>query len=88
MVDSLRVQIGDTVKYSRDFLRSTGQITGDVPFMQGEVVVLQTLSPQTTLATVEFNKLAAHGPNATISPVQRLTVNVANLHVVGTPEPC
>lgn len=88
MSESLRVQIGDTVKYSREWLRNTGQITGDVPFMQGEVVALQTLSPQTTIATVEFNRLAAHGPKAIFSPIQRLSVNVTNLHVVGTPEPC
>ena len=31
-------QVGDKVAYRADFLRSTGQHTGDTPFLRGEVI--------------------------------------------------
>ena len=38
-----KVQVGDTVAYSRQFLQSTGQLTGDTPFARGKVTELTTL---------------------------------------------
>jgi hypothetical protein len=35
--------VGDVVKYSRQWLRSTGQFTGPVPFAVGVITDLQTL---------------------------------------------
>lgn len=40
-----KVYIGTHVAYSRDFLRSTGQITGDAPFLRGEVVDIVNINP-------------------------------------------
>jgi hypothetical protein len=37
------VQVGDTVAYSKQFLQSTGQLTGDAPFGRGKVTGLTTL---------------------------------------------
>lgn len=34
------IAVGDRVAYSANFLRSTGQLTGAVPFMRGTVVRL------------------------------------------------
>lgn len=49
------IQIGDTVGYSKRFLQSTGQYTGDAPFARGKVVGLQQLSPDVTLAEIEWD---------------------------------
>ena len=38
-----RFAVGDRVAYSVDFLRSTGQTTGDVPFLRGTVVEVRRL---------------------------------------------
>jgi hypothetical protein len=45
------VQVGDTVAYSRQFLRNTGQYTGDAPFARGKVTGLTPLG-QLLLAQV------------------------------------
>ena len=37
------VQVGDTVAYSKQFLQSTGQYTGDAPLARGKVTGLPTL---------------------------------------------
>jgi len=37
------IQTGDTVAYSKQFLQSTGQLTGDTPFARGKVTGLTTL---------------------------------------------
>jgi hypothetical protein len=37
------VQVGDTVAYSRQFLRNTRQYTGDAPFARGKVTGLTPL---------------------------------------------
>ena len=50
------VQVGDTVGYSKAFLQSTGQYTGDAPFARGKVLALQPLGQDTILAEIEWDK--------------------------------
>ena len=47
-------KVGDVVKYSREFLRNTGQQTGDAPFATGTITGLQTLGSGLTLATIDW----------------------------------
>lgn len=47
-------QIGDSVCYSRTYLQSTGQFTGDVPFARGVVQCLVPLG-QITLAEIAWD---------------------------------
>jgi len=61
------VSVGDKVCYSRQFLQSTGQQTGDVPFARGKVTALVKLG-ETMLAEIEWNQ-----------PDLPTRVNVANL---------
>jgi hypothetical protein len=49
------IQIGDKVAYSATFLRSTGNYTGPIPHARGTVTELKVLSPDVTLATVDWN---------------------------------
>lgn len=64
------VSVGDKVCYSRQFLQSTGQQTGDVPFARGTVTAITKLG-ETMLAEIEWNQQDL--PNR---------VNVANLSKV------
>jgi hypothetical protein len=48
------IAVGDTVAYSAAWLRSTGQYTGDIPRAKGKVVDLTVLSPDVTLAIVDW----------------------------------
>ena len=65
------VQIGDTVGYSKAFLQSTGQYTGDAPFARGKVLALHQLGQDTILAEIEWDK-----------PDLPTRVNVRNLSTV------
>ncbi len=47
------INIGDTVRYTRLFLRSTGEHTGAIPFARGIVTNLETLSDW-TLASIAW----------------------------------
>ena len=47
------VEVGDTVAYSKRFLQSTGQLTGDAPFASGQVSSIDPTFPEKT-APVEF----------------------------------
>ena len=49
-----KIAVGDIVKYSRDFLRSTGQITGPIPFAEGKVESIKDLGGL-QIATVAWN---------------------------------
>jgi len=51
-----KVQVGDTVGYSKAFLQSTGQYTGDAPFARGKVTALLPLGSDTTLAEIDWDK--------------------------------
>ena len=48
------IQIGDIVRYSTAWLRSTCQYTGDIPHARGTVTELKVLSPEITLAVVDW----------------------------------
>lgn len=61
------VKPGDQVAYSKKFLQSTGQYTGDAPFARGKVTRIVPLG-SLTLAQIEWN--VPDLPNR---------VNVANL---------
>jgi len=47
--------VGDKVCYSRTFLQSTGQQTGDVPFARGIVTAIEPLG-ETKLAVIAWDK--------------------------------
>lgn len=49
------IQVGDTVGYSKQFLQSTGQYTGDAPFARGQVIALHSLG-DITLAEIRWDK--------------------------------
>jgi hypothetical protein len=47
------IQVGDKVCYSKSFLQSTGQYTGDIPFARGVVVSIDTYGTL-RLATIDW----------------------------------
>lgn len=49
------IKVGDQVAYSKAFLQSTGQLTGDVPHARGTVTALKPLGKDVTLAEIEWN---------------------------------
>ncbi len=51
-----RIQVGDTVAYSKSFLQSTGQYTGDVPHARGKVTALVPVGKDLTLAEIAWDK--------------------------------
>ena len=54
MTKSKNYTPGDKVAYSARFLRSTGQYTGDIPFLRGEIVAVEPLGePQ--LCTIQWS---------------------------------
>lgn len=53
MAKKKNIEVGDTVKYSRTFLRSTGQYTGDIPFAVGTVTGLVPLGDN-VLAEIDW----------------------------------
>jgi len=65
------IQVGDVVGYSKAFLQSTGQYTGDAPFARGKVTALHPLGDETLLAEIEWDK-----------PDLPSRVNVKNLSTV------
>lgn len=65
------IKVGDTVGYSKAFLQSTGQYSGDAPLARGKVTGLHALSEDAILAEIEWDK-----PN--LPP----RVNVKNLSTV------
>ena len=62
------IKVGDLVAYRADFLRNTGQQTGEMPFARGRVVSLKQLGEETTIAEIDWG-------NPEIPP----KVNVRNL---------
>ena len=49
------INIGDKVCYSANYLRSTGQYTGDIPFARGIVTKLKDYGDDFILATISWN---------------------------------
>ena len=64
------IQVGDTVRYSRQWLQSTGTFTGDLPRAKGVVTAIKDYG-STKIATIEWDK-----------PEIPERVNVANLSKV------
>ncbi len=48
------IEVGDKVCYSRQFLQSTGQLTGDAPFARGVVTKIVPLG-ETSLAEIDWD---------------------------------
>lgn len=69
------IKVSDKVKYSRNFLRSTGQFTGDIPFAKGTVTAIKQYGGGMTLATIDWQ-----------NPEIPERVNVKNLTKIGTVE--
>ena len=65
------IQVGDIVGYSKAFLQSTGQYTGDAPFARGKVIALQPLGADILLAEIDW-----------VKPDLPSRVNVNNLSTV------
>lgn len=66
-------KIGDRVKYTREFCRNTGQITGDTPRDRGIVTEIKKYSDSFVLVTVEWQldspgKVAAANLTLTSDP--------------------
>jgi hypothetical protein len=74
------IQVGDQVKYRREFLQSTGQYTGCIPFARGTVTSLKRLgnsTSSTVIACVDWGKHYDDVP---------AKVNVFNLTLTSNPE--
>lgn len=69
-----KLAVGDRVKYRREFLQSTGQHTGDIPFARGTITRLKTYGSM-TLAGIEWD-----------DPEIPRQVAVANLTLASDPE--
>ncbi len=65
------IKEGDRVAYSKRFLQSTGQYTGDVPHARGTVTGLKVLSKDVTLAEIAWD-----------TPDLPARVNVKNLTTI------
>lgn len=72
-----QLSVGDQVKYSRQWLRNTGQYTGDICFAKGRIIELISVGGSLTLAKIDWGKLNGEIPEK---------VNVVNLVKVGTRE--
>jgi hypothetical protein len=48
-------KIGDRVQYARAWLRSTGQLAGDIPHATGRIISLAPVSNGLDIATIEWN---------------------------------
>jgi len=51
----MRIQVNDRVMYSKRFLQSTGQYTGDIPFAKGTVTEIRELGSEMKLAIVDWD---------------------------------
>ena len=51
---SKNINIGDKVCYSANYLRSTGQYTGDIPFARGIVTELKSYGDDFIIATIDW----------------------------------
>jgi hypothetical protein len=69
------IAVGSKVKYKREFLRSIGCMTGEMPHARGTVTALKPLSSETVLAAVDWS-----------NPDVPCKVNTKNLTLVSDPE--
>lgn len=49
------MKIGDRVKYSRVWLRNTGNICGEIPFKRGRVVSVKPMTEDRSLVMVKWD---------------------------------
>ena len=68
----MEIKVGDRVGYSKSFLRSNGQYTGNIPFAKGTVERLEKVTEDFILAHVDWNEEC---------PIK---VNVKNLAIIGS----
>jgi hypothetical protein len=47
-------RVNDNVMFSREFLRSTGQFTGAVPFAKGRVEMVEQMNSKLFIVTVNW----------------------------------
>jgi hypothetical protein len=66
------IEAGTRVGYSANFLRSTGQLTGEVPFLRGVVAKVEEIVPGCTLCLIHWDTGAL------------TRVNIKNLAKVGS----
>jgi hypothetical protein len=62
---------GDRVQYTRQWLRSTGQLAGDIPHAKGRIISLSPVSNGLDIATIEWDR-----PNI---PAKVLTSNLVRM---------
>lgn len=48
-------KVGDRVQYARQWLRSTGNLAGDIPHATGRIIGLAPVSAGLDIATIEWN---------------------------------
>lgn len=72
------LSVGNRVRYSREFCRNTGQMTGWTPFAKGTIVELKKLG-ESTLACIQWDK-----PEVSDKPIGKVLDK--NLSVIGTYE--
>lgn len=48
------IRVDDNVMFSREFLRSTGQFTGAVPFAKGRVEMVEQMNSKLFIVTVNW----------------------------------
>ena len=71
------MKIGDTVRYSTEWLQSTSSYFGPIPFARGKVVEIETSpSGEFTAATVKWSRQSIEGgmPGITKVLVKNLEV--------------
>jgi hypothetical protein len=49
-----KIEVGSEVKYSREWLKSTGTYTGELPFAKGKVTAIKDLGGL-QIATIDWN---------------------------------
>jgi hypothetical protein len=62
MTKTCKIAIGDRVAYSAQWLRSTGNRTGDLPFLRGTVRQLIPFGPGCALCGIEWDDCQPHEP--------------------------
>jgi hypothetical protein len=79
-----RIKAGDKVKYARDFCRSIGAYTGDIPFARGTVQRIERWDSGLEVAVVRWDQVDT---GAAIELEGTSKVNTANLVLQGAIEP-
>lgn len=72
-----KLTVGDRVMFSKHFLRSTGQTTGEVPFAEGTIISICSFGKHSTMLMAYVNWNNPNIPNK---------INLNNLVRMGTLE--